>query len=48
MRTEPLIDKTIMKPDSRTVLKLLDRALIGLLIFIVMLLLGMQAVHAAG
>jgi hypothetical protein len=35
-----------MKPARRHVLKLLDRSLIGLLIFIVMLLLGIQAVHA--
>jgi hypothetical protein len=35
-----------MKPAKRQVLKLLDRSLIGLLIFIVMLLLGIQAVHA--
>jgi hypothetical protein len=35
-----------MKPARATVLKLLDRSLIGLVIFIVMLLLGIQAVHA--
>ena len=38
-----------MEPFSRReTLKLLDRALIGLLIFVVMVLLGMQAVHAGG
>ena len=36
----------VMRPPRATVLKLLDRSLIGLLIFVVMLLLGMQAVHA--
>jgi len=35
-----------MKPARNQMLKLLDRSLIGLLIFIVMLLLGIQAVHA--
>ena len=36
-----------MQPaTNRKVLKLLDRALIGLFIFIVMVLLGIQAVHA--
>jgi len=35
-----------MRPARDTVLKLLDRSLIGLLIFVVMLLLGIQAVHA--
>lgn len=35
-----------MRPGRATVLKLLDRSLIGLLIFIVMLLLGISAVHA--
>lgn len=35
-----------MKPARATVLKLLDRSLIGLLIFVVMLLLGIQAVQA--
>jgi hypothetical protein len=35
-----------MKPARNQLLKLLDRSLIGLLIFIVMLLLGIQAVHA--
>ena len=35
-----------MRPARETVLKLLDRSLIGLVIFVVMLLLGIQAVHA--
>lgn len=35
-----------MRPAKATVLKLLDRSLIGLLIFVVMLLLGISAVHA--
>jgi hypothetical protein len=35
-----------MRPARATVLKLLDRSLIGLVIFVVMLLLGIQAVHA--
>lgn len=35
-----------MEPERKRTLKLLDRTLIGLLIFIVMLLLGIQAVHA--
>jgi hypothetical protein len=34
-----------MKPARATMMKLLDRSLIGLLIFIVMLLLGIQAVN---
>jgi hypothetical protein len=35
-----------MKPARSQWLELLDRSLIGLLLFIVMLLLGIQAVHA--
>jgi hypothetical protein len=34
-----------MKPAKATMMKLLDRSLIGLLIFVVMLLLGMNAVQ---
>jgi hypothetical protein len=34
-----------MKPPRTTVMKLLDRSLIGLVIFVVMLLLGIQAVQ---
>jgi hypothetical protein len=35
-----------MRPERGTMLKLLDRSLIGLLIFIVMVLLGIQAVNS--
>jgi hypothetical protein len=35
-----------MESAKRQALKLLDRSLIGLLIFVVVLLLGLQVVHA--
>ena len=35
-----------MEPRRRMLMRLLDRALIALLIFIVMILLGIQVVHA--
>jgi hypothetical protein len=35
-----------MERSRNRLLRLLDRSLIGLLIFVLMLLLGMQAVHA--
>ena len=34
-----------MHPPKPKMMKLLDRSLVGLLIFLVMLLLGIQAVH---
>ena len=43
--TTPPLAEGDMKPPRTAVLKLLDRSLIGLLIFIVMLLLGLQAVN---
>jgi len=35
-----------MSPPNPRVMNLLERALIGLLLFVVLVLLGMQAVHA--
>jgi len=35
-----------MRPARTTMMRLLDRSLIGLIIFLVMVLLGIQAVHA--
>ena len=35
-----------MSPRKAQVARLLDRSLIGLLIFVVMILLGIQAVHS--
>jgi hypothetical protein len=35
-----------MESGKRHVFKLLDRSLIGLLVFVIMLLLGIQAMHA--
>jgi len=42
-RTRTLKDG--MESSKKHLLRLLDRSLIGLLIFIVMLLLGIQAIH---
>jgi hypothetical protein len=35
-----------MKPNRHTVLKLLDRSLVGLFVFVAMVLLGMQVMRA--
>jgi hypothetical protein len=37
-----------MPERDHKAMRLLDRALIGLLLFVVLVLLGIQAVHAAG
>lgn len=39
------LPKPSMTPSRQTLARLLDRTLIGLLLFIVMVMLGIQAVH---